>query len=111
MLDFLYPVLSHSDHTVNILRVWSIEKVSRKSVKNATEMPIEDHKLDFQDTLRVIPITPAVLKAQISNHIASRREKCAMNAIIDYDRTDDLFKVRWHGYAPAEDTWVPPEHV
>lgn len=60
------------------------------------------------------PSTPSLStaqQAQRSAPVPAEAEQHVLDAIVSYNRKEDLFKVRWHGYSAADDTWEPPGHL
>lgn len=50
-------------------------------------------------------------KAHRSAPAPSEPEQHVIDALVDYDQAEDLFKVHWHGYLHSDDTWEPPGHL
>lgn len=50
-------------------------------------------------------------KAQRSAPGSAEAEQFFMDANFDYERKEDLLKVRWPEYSPSDDTWEPPGNI
>lgn len=113
--DGPYPVVASTEHTVTILRDGLNEKVSRDRVSKAPTTPEQSAEvlppLSGDNSKPPTSGPEQAQEARRSIPAPKYAEQHVMDALVDYDSTNDTFKVRWNGCSADEDTWEPPGHI
>eukprot|EP00171_Calliarthron_tuberculosum_P008354 IDg8354t1 len=103
--DGPYPVVAITSHTVTITRDGLNEKVTRDRVAKAPPPPTSPPTSNPSGTAGTRP-TPHRASPPVSI-----TEEHVLDRIVDYDRENDVFRTRWHGYDATADSMEPPEHL